>query len=101
LSEPVIGRWAPGVREKKLGLLLLILGFLALFTSIAIALMAVDANKFFELPTFLILIPFWAAIAIVLGILLQLQRVGPLLFMIGSLWLVIGFLPAIWAEFLV
>ena len=100
MSEPLIGRWAAGVREAKLAVLLLVFGLLALFTSVTIAIMAIGAGKLLKLPMFLSVIPLWGTIAIVLAVLLRSGSERRLLFIIGSGWLALGFLPAIWAEFL-
>jgi hypothetical protein len=100
LSEPVIGRWAAGEREKKLAVVLLMFGLLALFTSVTIAMMAIGAGKFLRLPAFLLTIPVWGTIAVMLAVLLLSATVRPRLFIIGTLWLLVGLLPAVWAEFL-
>jgi hypothetical protein len=79
----------------------MVYGVLALFVSVTIALMAIGAHKFLNLPSFLLLIPFWAAMAIFLAARLLSERIRPrpFVFAIGSLWLAFGLLPLVWAEF--
>ena len=93
--------WAiPGQREKKLAVLLFVFGILALFTAAVIAMLGLQAGKFLTLPRFLLVIPLWGAVAVFLAVRLASGREQPALFVGGCCWLVLGFLPAVWAQFL-